>query len=263
MEGEMAAAFRYLAMKETSNTSRTLDRLSKIKQRFRVIKSIDLSRHAGVLVVLCFVGVYGLLRILSPQSNAAQLSFVETPGRESKEKKPDSENQFKNPFSGPEHDHAQRLRETSALGMAISLSVMSLNSRTSALPQNVAGISEHLTTSKLWPPGIETRNGVVASEQSIFHVAYRREPFSFEVLAIPRTDHGSQILFRFPLPQSEPNSILYFEANRDQPTPSALLTTEQLSASGWRIRHWRGDALTLNATTIESLREQGSMLDAR
>ena len=263
MEGEMAAAFRYLAMKETSKTSRTLDRLSKIKQRIRVLKSIDLSRYAGVLVVLCFVGVYGLLRILSPQSNAAQLSFVEAPANESGAKMPDSSQQLKDPFSGAEHDHAQRLRETSALGMAISLSVLSFNTRTSILPQKVAEIIEHLTASKLWPPGIELRNGVIASEQSIFHIAYRREPFSFEVLAIPRSDRGSQLLFRFPLPQSEPNSVLYFEANRDEPIPAALLTTEQLSAAGWKIRHWRGDALTLNATTLESLREQSSLLGAR
>ncbi len=258
----MAAAFWYLAMKETSKTSRTLDRLSKIKQRIRVIKSIDLSRYAGVLVVLCFVGVYGFVRILSPQSNAAQVKFVDTPKALSEEKQV-SEEQLKNPFSGHGHDHALRLRETSALGMAISLSALSFNTRTSTLPENLAGIIGNLTSSKLWPPGIELHNGVISSEQSIFHVAYRREPFSFEVLAIPRTDHGSQILFRFPLPQSEPNSVLYFEANRDQPMPAALLTTEQLSTSGWKIRHWRGDALTLSATTIDSLREQSSMLGAR
>lgn len=244
-------------------TSRKLGLYSKIKERIRIIKSIDLSRHAGVLVVLCFVGVYGLFRILSPQNNGAQVRFVEAPGIESIEEKPDSEKQLRNPFSGPEHDHALRLRETSALGMAISLSVLSFNTRTSILPQNVAGISGNLTASKLWPPGIELRNGVIASEQSIFHIAYRREPFSFEVLAIPRSDRGSQLLFRFPLPQSEPNSILYFEADRDQPIPAALLTTEQLSAGGWKIRHWRGDALTMNATTLESLREQSSLLNAR
>ena len=260
MEGEMAAAYRYLTMKETSTT---LDLFSKIKRRIHVVKSIDLSQHAGVLVVLCFVGVYGFLRILSPQNNAAQLSFVEAPANESGEKMPDSSQQLKDPFFGAEHDHAQRLRETSALGMAISLSVLSFNTRTSTVPQNVPGIIGNLTSSKLWPPGIELRNGVISSEQSIFQVAYRREPLSFEVLAIPRTDHGSQILFRFPLPQSEPNSVLYFEANRDQPIPAALLTTEQLSASGWKIRHWRGDALTLNSTTLESLREQSSFLKTR
>lgn len=254
----MAAAFRNLTMK---GTSKTLDRFSKIKQRIRVIKSIDLSRFAGVLVVLCFVGVYGLLRILSPQTNAAQVRFVEAPGSALNEEKQDSADQLKDPFSGPEHDHALRLRETSALGMAISLSALSFNTRTSTLPHNVSGIVGNLTASKLWPPGIEPRNGVIASEQSIFHIAYRREPFSFEVLAVPRSDQGSQLLFRFPLPQSEPNSILYFEAKRDQPIPPALLTTEQLSASGWKIRHWRGDALTLNATTIDSLREQRLLLN--
>ena len=253
----MAAAFPHLTMKETSTT---LDLFSKIKERMRIVKSIDLSRYAGVLVVLCFVGLYGVFRILSPQSNAAQLRFVDVPGVDSSVEKRDAEERLKDPFSGPEHDHAVRLRETSALGMAISLSVLSFNVRSSALPKNVAGISQNLTASKLWPPGIELRNGVISSEQSIFHVAYRREPFSFEVLAIPRTDHGSQILLRFPLPRSEPNSVLYFEAKRDQPIPSALLTTEQLSASGWKIRHWRGDALTLNATTIESLREQSELL---
>lgn len=256
----MAAAIRHFIMKEMS---RKLGLYSRIKERIRIIKSVDLSRYGGVLVVLFFVGVYGILRILLPQNNAAQVRFVEAPGIESSEEKPDSEKHLKNPFSGPEHDQALRLRETSALGMAISLSVLSFNTRASILPQNVAGISGNLTASKLWPPGIELRNGVIVSEQSIFHIAYRREPLSFEVLAIPRSDQGSQLLFRFPLPQGEPNSILYFEANRDQPVPAALLTTEQLSAGGWKIRHWRGDAVTLNSTTLESLREQSSMLGAR
>ncbi|MEQ1764990.1 MAG: hypothetical protein ABL984_17820, partial [Pyrinomonadaceae bacterium] len=87
-------------------TSRKLGLYSKIKERIRIIKSIDLSRYAGVLVVLCFVGVYGLLRILSPQSNAVQVRFVEAPGIESSPEKPDFAKQLKNPFSGPEHDQA-------------------------------------------------------------------------------------------------------------------------------------------------------------
>jgi len=243
--------------------SRKLGPFSKIKQTNRVLKSIDLSRYAGVLVVLCFVGLYGLVKILSPQNDSAQVRFVEAPGIESSEEKRDAEARLKDPFSGPEHDHAVRLRETSALGMAASLSVLSFDHRTLELPRNVTGIIGNLSASELWPPGIELRNGVISSERSIFHIAYRREPFSFEVLAIPRSDHGSQLLFRFPLPQSEPNSILYFEADRDRPIPSALLTTEQLSASGWKIRHWRGDALTLNSSTLESLREQSSLLGSR
>lgn len=237
---------------------------SRIKQRLGSIKqSIDLTRHVGVLLVFCFVGIYVTFRILSPQSEAAQVRFIETRGSESGQDSSKAESQFKDPFSGTEYDNAVRLRETSALGMAISLSVLSLNTRTGKLPSNVTEVTRHLHTTRLLPPGIQYNNGIIASEQSTFQIAYRREPFSFEVLAIPRSDKGSQLLFRFPLPQSEPNTVLYFEANRDQPIPRALLSTEQLSASGWKIRHWRGDALTLNSATLESLLEQTSLLGAR
>lgn len=237
---------------------------SRIKKRLCDIEqSIDLTRHVGWLIVLCLVGIYGTFRIISPQSEAAQVRFIETRGSESGQDSSKAESQFKDPFSGTEYDNAVRLREASALGMAVSLSVLSLNTRTGKLPSNVTEVTRHLHTTRLLPPGIQYNNGIIASEQSTFQIAYRREPFSFEVLAIPRSDQGSQLLFRFPLPQSEPNTVLYFEANRDQPIPPALLSTEQLSASGWNIRHWRGDALTLNSATLESLREQTSLLGAR
>ncbi len=234
---------------------------SRIKQRLATIrKSFDLSQHSGVLLVLLFVGIYGTFRILSPQTEATQVRFIETAVGESYPGTLPAESQIKNPFSGPEYDAARRLRETSAMGMAISLSVLSLNTRTGRLPNKVTEIIQNLGTARLLPPGVQFSNGTFASEQSTFHIAYRRDPFSFEVLAIPRSDQGSQLLFRFPLPQSEPNSVLYFEANREQPMPLPLLSTEQLSASGWNIRHWRGDALTLNSATLESLREQTSLL---
>ena len=241
-----------------------LGHYSRIKQRLGSIKqSIDLTRHVGVLLVFCFVGIYATFRILSPQSEAAQVRFIETRGSESGQDSSPASSQLKNPFSGPEYDNAVRLREASALGMAISLSVLSLNAQTGKLPSNVTQVTRHLHTTRLLPPGIEYNNGIIVSEQSTFQIAYRREPFSFEVLAIPRSDQGSQFLFRFPLPQSEPNTVLYFEALSDQPIPPALLSTEQLNASGWKIRHWQGDALTLSATTVESLREQSSLLNAR
>lgn len=247
-----------------SKSETKLGLYSRIKQRLGMIKrSIDLTRHVGVLLVFCLVGIYGTFRIISPQSEAAQVRFIETAGGESDQDSSTAESQLRNPFSGPEYDNAVRLREASALGMAVSLSVLSLNTRTGKLPDGVAEITRHLNTARLLPPGIQFNNGTIVSEQTTFQIAYRREPFSFELLAIPRSDQGSQLLFRFPLPQSEPNSVLYFEANRDQPIAPALLSSEQLSASGWKIRHWRGDALTLNSTTLESLREQTSLLGAR
>lgn len=247
-----------------SKSENKLGLYSRIKQRLDTIKqSIDLTRHLGSLIVVCLIGIYGTFRILSPPSEAAQVRFIETRGSESDQDSSTAASQLKNPFSGPEYDNAVRLRETSALGMAISLSVLSLNAQTGKLPSNVTQVTRHLHTTRLLPPGIEYNNGIIVSEQSTFQIAYRREPFSFEVLAIPRSDQGSQFLFRFPLPQSEPNTVLYFEALSDQPIPPALLSTEQLSAFGWKIRHWRGDALTLNSATLESLREQTSLLSPR
>jgi hypothetical protein len=234
---------------------------SRIKQRLGSIRrSIDVSRHAGVLVVLFVVGIYGTFRILSPRNEAAQVRFIETRGSESDQDLSADQSQIKDPFSGSEYDNAVRLREASALGMAVSLSVLSLNAQTGSLPDNVTEITRHLERARLLPPGIHYNKGTIVSEQSTFQIAYRREPLSFEVLAIPRSDQGSQLLFRFPLPQSEPNTVLYFEALRDKAIPVALATTEQLSASGWNIRHWRGDVRSLNSATIDSLKEQSAFL---
>jgi len=244
-----------------SKSESKLGLYSRIKKRLGTIsQTVDLSRQVGVLVVLCFVGIYGTFRILSPQNEAAQVRFVETRGAESDKDSSKAESQIKNPFSGPEYDSAVRLREASALGMAVSLSVLSLNTETGRLPGSVAEITRHLERARLLPPGIHYNNGTIVSEQSTFQIAYRRQPLSFEVLAIPRSDQGSQLLFRFPLPQSEPNTVLYFEALRDKAIPAALSTTEQLSASGWKIRHWRGDAISLSSATVDSLKEQSAFL---
>lgn len=244
-----------------SKSENKLGLFSRIKKRLGTTRqSIGLSQHVGVLVVLCLVGIYGTFRILSPQNEAAQVRFIEARDSEPDEDLSTAQSQIKNPFSGPEYDNAVRLRETSAFGMAVSLSVLSLNTETGNLPGSVGEITRHLERARLLPPGLRYNSGTIVSEQSTFQIAYRREPLSFEVLAIPRSDQGSQLLFRFPLPQSEPNTVLYFEALRDNAIPAALSTTERLSASGWKIRHWRGDVMSLNSTTIDSLKEQSAFL---
>ncbi len=234
---------------------------SGIKERLGATRrSADLSSNVGVLVVLFLVGIYVTFRILSPQNEAAQVKFIETHGSESDKDLPAADANVKNLFSGPEYDNAVRLREASAMGMAVSLSMLSLNMQTGKLPKGVAEIARHLNMANLLPPGIQYGNEQFVSEQSVFQIAYRREPLSFEVLAIPRSDEGSQLLFRFPLPPSEPNTVLYFEALRDKRVPVPLASTEQLAASGWKIRHWRGEMLTLNSATIDLLKDQSASL---
>ena len=97
---------------------------------FSTIKqSVVRTQYAGLLVVVCVVGIYGFVRILMPQSETAQVRFVETRGLESEKESSPTGPQTEDPFSGLEYDNAVRLRETSALGMAISLSVLSLNTQ--------------------------------------------------------------------------------------------------------------------------------------
>lgn len=237
-----------------NRTEPTLGLFSTIKQ------SVVRTQYAGLLVVVCVVGIYGFVRILMPQSETAQVRFVETHGHESEKEPSPTGPQTEDPFSGPEYDNAVRLRETSALGMAISLSVLSLNTQNGRLPENVDRIVRNVNAARLLPPGLQSNSATITSERSRFHIVYRREPFSFEVLAEPKSDLGSQILFRFPLPQSEPNTVMYFEAVRDRPVPAALSTVEQLSASGWRIRHWRGDVSSITSATYASLKEQSDYL---
>jgi hypothetical protein len=237
-----------------NRTESKLGLFSTIKQ------SVVRTQYAGLLVVVCVVCIYGFVRILMPQSETAQVRFVETRGPEFEKESSPTGSQTEDPFSGLEYDSAVRIRETSALGMAISLSVLSLNAQNGRLPENVDRIIRHVNAARLLPPGIQSNSATITSERSRFHIVYRREPFSFEVLAVPKSDLGSQLLFRFPLPQSGPNTVLYFEALRDRPVPAALSTVEQLSASGWRIRHWRGDVSSITSATYHSLKEQSDYL---
>jgi len=247
----VAAVRRQFVM---NRTEPPLGLFSRIKQ------SVVRTQNAGLLVVVCVVGVYGFVRILIPQSETAQVRFVETRGLEFEKESSPTGPQTEDPFSGLEYDNAVRLRETSALGMAISLSVLSLNTHNGRLPENVDRIIRHVNAARLLPPGVQSNSATITSERSTFHIVYRREPFSFEVLAVPKSNLGSQLLFRFPLPQSEPNTVLYFEALPDKPVPAALSTVEQLSASGWRIRHWRGDVSSITSATYDSLKEQSDYL---
>jgi|GEM_PF-6134319 len=69
------------------------------------------TQYAGLLVVVCVVGIYGFVRILMPQTETAQVRFVETRGLESEKESSPTGPQNEDPFSGIEYDNAVRLRE--------------------------------------------------------------------------------------------------------------------------------------------------------
>jgi len=230
---------------------------STLSKKIRAARSsIDLSRYTGLLLVLSLVAIYGTFRIVSARADSAQLRFVESQRSALNQDSNAMGQVLKDPFSGKDYEQAVRLRETAALGMAISLAVITISSTTGKFPDNTGEIGRQLVSMKLTPPGVQLIDGSYISDQSSFKVSYRREPLSFEVFAIPRSTDGTQLLFRFPIPSIGQNSIFYLEAGNNQPTPPPLAEIEQLTASGWKIQHWRGDVLPLNTEILDSLKEQ-------
>ena len=224
-------------------------------------KLLDPSRSGAILFVLVVVGVYLALRLTAPSGPGhAQLRFVEDHLSEASNSGSETQVAYRDPFSGPAYDTAVRLREAGALGLAVSLSVAARHLSTGAAPSTQQEVVHEIVARKLVPPGIEVENGLFRSSVSDLRFTYRSEPLSFQIVALPKNQLGSAVLLSFPLPKSDANSIMYFESQVPVQLPAPLSTTEQITAAGWKIRHWRGEAMPLNETVIRDLREQDEWL---
>ncbi|MEP6850416.1 MAG: hypothetical protein ABI999_16265 [Acidobacteriota bacterium] len=219
-------------------------------------------RSNGVIIVALIVGVYAVLRLVISVPDPAQVRFVETHSEEADPQELRS-GIPETGFSGKTYETAQRLREAGALGMAVSLTAFATFAANGKLPPSERAILDDLVNRNLRPPGIEIKGENIRSELSLIRFRYRREPFTFEIVSLPKNASGDPtFLLRFPLPPGEPNSVMYFQslhAESDQ-LPEAFSTTEQLSAAGWGIRHWRGETLSLEDSAIRELHENDSWL---
>lgn len=198
------------------------------------------------------------------QKEAAQLKFVETPTAQTEVSGSSDAEAIKPVLSGKEFDSAMRLRESGALLMAVSLSAFDEFRVSGRLPANTDEVLDGLQKRSLLPPGIEVNQGVLRSSLSEIVLNYRSDPFAFEIVSFP-LDSGPMLLFRFPLPSVEANSIIYFQSTAASPVtgPPPFSSADQLVATGWRIVRWRGDALQLNQTVIRDLQEQQEWLKAQ
>lgn len=231
-------------------------------RRFAYLRKLfDPSRSGAILFVLVMVGIYLGIRLTVPSGPGhAQLRFVEDSLSGTSDIESGTQVSYRDPFSGPAYDTAVRLREAGALGLAVSLSVAARHFSTGAAFSTQQEVVREIVERKLVPPGIDVENGLFRSSVSDLRFTYRSEPLSFEVVALPKDKVGSAVLLRFPLPTSEANSIMYFESQIPAQLPAPLSTTEQITAAGWKIRHWRGDAMPLNETVIRDLREHDEWL---
>jgi hypothetical protein len=242
--------------KERSGTASTGIGFSRLRKLF------DPSRSGAVLLTALLVGIYITVRLIAaPDDQHAQLRFVENSNTETSDLESESQVSYREPLSGTAYETALRLREAGALGMAVSLSVFATQSAVGRPPQTPIEAMRNVAHRNLLPPGIELSDGSFRSGVSDFRFSFRDEPLSFEILALPN-DRGSgpALLLRFPLPPSEANSVMYFESANSLQLPAPFSTNEQITAAGWRIRHWRGDALPLNEAVMRDLREQDDLL---
>lgn len=221
--------------------------------------------YRALITLLLVVALYFTARIFyGGQDKTAQLKFVESPSDQTAASSTPEVETFKPVLSGGAYETAMRLRESGALLMAVSLSSFEEFRVNGRFPATVAEILAGLQERSLLPPGTEIKDGALRSTLSELNLNYRAEPFGFEILSLPISKTGSSaILFRFPLPPAEANSVMYFEAQNSVKPPAPFSTNEQVTAAGWKIRHWRGDAVPLNETVIRELREHDEWLKSQ
>lgn len=251
--------------------NRKIEERSKLRERHdkptnerfaRFRRLFQPSRYGAIPFIVLLVGIYAAVRIAAPfDTQHAQLRFIENGGAKTFDGETGSQISYREPLSGTAYETAVRLREAGALGLAVSLSVFAKQAATGNVPADHRDVIQELIARKLMPPGIDAENGSFRSTVNELRFRYRGEPLSFEILALPKDGTGgSALLLRFPLPTGESNSVMYFESGASAQAPAPFSTNEQITAAGWRIRHWRGDALPLNEAVVRELREQNKWL---
>lgn len=239
----------------------------KSKKLRNVIRSFAFSPTFNViaLVLLLLSVVFGLRAFRSGQTQA-QIKFVEHSQFDAPETENSEDRIYNAPaiFKGEVYDTSIRLRETGALGMAISLAVFAYHTEQGSVPPNLEKIWSLLTERKLMPPGFEFQSGELHSPSGTILVRYQSEPLRFEILSRPRQDSASPaILLRFPLTSLDRRTITYFQSasvNRfDIPAPFAPL--EKIVSAGWTMEQWRGELLPKNQNNLQILEEEKRLLN--
>ena len=220
-----------------------------------------------VALVVLFVAVFAGMRLFSANRNHAQVAFVEQAGFD----QPETSNVVGQNYSAPEifrgevYDTTVRLRETGALGMAMSLAVFAEFSERKYIPTNLETVLNAVKTRDLMPPEMTFENGKLESASSFFLVRYQSQPLAFEILSSPKQGAIGQspsLMMRFPLTSLDKRTITYFQSastNQAQmPEPFAPL--ERIVAAGWTIEQWRGELLPQSENASRLLEEEKRLL---
>lgn len=250
----------------TLKKTKTENSTHKSKKLRNVIRSFAFSPVFNViaLVLLILSVIFGLRAFRGGQTQA-QIKFVEHSQFDAPETENSESRIYTAPaiFKGEVYDTSIRLRETGALGMAISLAVFAHHAEQGSVPPNLEKIWTVLAERNLMPPGFKFQNGELLSPSGTILVRYQSEPLRFEILTRPKQDSASPaILLRFPLTSLDGRTITYFQSasvNRfDIPAPFAPL--EKIVSAGWTLAQWRGELLPKNENNLQILEEEKRFL---
>lgn len=247
------------------STDKAIKKNRKLSPLKNVVRSVMFSPMFNVAsLVILLLCVFGGLRLLSIRQTQGQLKFIERADPE-ENKTINQDRVYSSPeiFKGEVYDTSIRLRETGALGMAISLSVFAINSEQGNMPNSLEQIWNFISERKLMPPELEFQNGELISPSGSISVRYQSQPLRFEILSRPRQNANSPaILLRFPLSSLDRRTITYFQsASTDKfeiPAPFAPL--EKIVAAGWTMEQWRGEILPKQANQEQVLEEEKRLL---
>lgn len=217
-------------------------------------------------LVLLFVAVFAGLRLFSNGKTQAQFRFVESTGEsESENDKVENANYIAPEiFKGEIYSTAVRLRETGALGMAMSLVVFQEYAARGSVPPNTEVIFSSIATRGLMPPGLEISNGEIHSSSSLISVRYQTQPVRFEILSRPNDANNPALLMRFPLSSLDGRTISYFQSSSAlarQTVPEPFAALDRLVADGWTIEQWRGEMLPKNQNAAQILADEKRLLN--
>ncbi|CAN5477373.1 hypothetical protein BH10ACI1_BH10ACI1_15350 [soil metagenome] len=243
------------------------ENLSKSKRLVKYAKDFVFSPTFNVIaLVVMLLSVFGGLRILRTRNVQAQVKFVESGGIQVSEDGKNENQNLPSPeiFKGEVYDTSIRLRETGALGMAISLAFFAETSEKGRVPKNLDTIWRFIQERSLMPPGLQIKDGEIISPTNIFQVRFQSQPFRFEILSRPnQTKTSPAILLRFPLQSMDGRTITYFQSAStktfEMPAPFAPL--EKIVSSGWTLEQWRGELLPKQENSLNLLAEEKRLLN--
>lgn len=147
-------------------------------------------------------------------------------------------------FGGEVSDTSRRLRETSALGFAVCLSILDEARSRRQIPGSIKGLMGAVISRDLMPPGIEFKNEEIRSPTSVIYIRYQPEPIQLEFVSVPKNNRfGPALMLRFPLMgDGGGKNIAYFQSSKVENInlPAPFAPASEVIRGGWTLEAWRG-----------------------